>query len=150
MSGHAFEKRIQDDAKESGIFCHRIKTRMSGFANDNEPGDFILAGAKGNTLLLEAKSTQEYSLPFSMIRPNQYVGLLEANGYDNVYGGILVEMRRHAYQVFYIPVELIKQEIAKGNMSIDLTNHPECAIIKSSGVMDLKELLESLGRRHKL
>ena len=146
MSGHAFENKIQHNAKAQHVFCHRIKTRMSGFANDNEPGDFIIAG-KGVTLLVEAKSTQENSFPFSLIRPNQYVGMIAASSYDTVYGGLLIEMRKHN-QIFYLPVEEFQEHMKAGKKSLDLTNLKEYAIVKRGGMIDLNQLLESIEGRH--
>lgn len=146
MSGHAFEKKIQHNAKAQHVFCHRIKTRMSGFANDNEPGDFIIAG-KGSTILVEAKSTQENSFAFSLIRPNQYLGMLEASSHETVYGGLLIEMRKFN-QIFYLPAEELQKHMVAGKKSLDLTNLEEYAIVYRGGMIDLNQLLESIEGRH--
>lgn len=146
MSGHAFERKILQDAQYSNVFIHRIKTRMSGYQNDNEPGDFIIAH-NGKTLLLEAKSTQDSAFPYMMIRPNQFVGLVEANVYDTVYGGVLVDMRKYR-KVYYLPIDIIKEELRLGNKSMDLTNLEKYAIIENESRIDFRKLLDSLERRH--
>lgn len=118
--GAKFEELVKKSFEEEGIFIKRIKTRMTDFKGDNEIADFYVFNDK-KLIFLEAKSTQSDRLAFDMIQPNQAVGLYQASKFEDIYGGVIVEMRKFD-RYFYIPIELIDYYISKGEMSMNISD----------------------------
>ena len=115
-------KKFETDFKNSvpdNVFCHRLKTRNTTYKGDNEIADFLLYKAP-NLFVFELKTTKEKRLPFDMIRANQIIGIDEATTkYVGVYGGIIVQFRE-PYSHWYVPIEVIKEQIEAGAKSIPL------------------------------
>lgn len=113
--GRRFEETIKRKLDKLPYHWKRIKTRNSGFKNDNEIADFYVF-AHGNLLYLETKSTIKDTFPFSSIQPNQLLGLHRASQYRGVSGGILLEFTQYS-QVFYLDISLV-DNILKDKKSI--------------------------------
>ena len=120
-------KRLEDDIKKSyqgNVFIHRLKTRSSGYKNDDEIADFFIF-YRGKLIILETKATKEKRLPFSMIRINQAEGIYKAIKFDNVIGGFLVrfyELDKH----FFVPVSVVEKYLNDGRKSIPIKDMESC------------------------
>lgn len=113
--GKRFEETIKRKLDKLPYHWKRIKTRQSGFKNDNEIADFYVF-AHGQLLYLETKSTLKSTFPFSSIQPSQLLGLYEANKFSGVSGGILVEFLEHQ-TVYYLDITVV-EEVLKTRKSI--------------------------------
>lgn len=116
-------KRLEDDFMKSfsgKVFIHRLKTRSSGYANDNEIADFMIY-YKDNLFIFETKATKEKRLPFAMIRVNQATGIYNAIKYEGVIGGILVRLYTTGHH-FFVPIYVIEEYLQGGKKSIPLAD----------------------------
>lgn len=141
MSGHAFEEQVMLSGERQGLLVHRLKTRMSSFKGDTEPGDFIIV-APPYTYLIEAKSTSGTTLPQSMVRPTQFVGMLKYAEYPGVKAGLLIEMRKYG-QVYYLDIADYRKALADDlpiNIKYLKKYGKDLTPSKGSGIINLKYL----------
>lgn len=112
-------KRFEEDfvkSKPPKMFLLRLKTRASGFKGDDEMADYV-AYRYPHFFVFELKSMDGLRLDFSKIRGNQITKILEAVGYEGIYGGIVLQLREN-YTHWYIPINVLEQYIRDGKKSL--------------------------------
>lgn len=93
-------------------WIYRLRDNASSFANGQNTRftssnicDYILFDDITKTLfLVECKSTKGTSLPLTMIRENQIIGLKEASQH-NLVAGILINFRNENNDTFFMLIE---------------------------------------------
>lgn len=134
--GQEFEQKISLALEASGYHWKRIKTRNSGYRGDTEIADFYVYG-QGYLIYIEAKTVKGTRFPFSMIQPNQLVGLNKAEKYMGVKGVFLVEFRE-TRNVYVVPISAVKAQLEKGKKSFsekDLAERDDCRIIDMNNIV---------------
>lgn len=112
--GKVFEDNLQESVKQCGekIFFTRIKDtfippdlrqRVRVTKNDYD----CMMFARSHLFTLELKSTKEnrFSFDESIIKQHQIDKLLEANTYDGVISGFIMNFREPSNRVFFIPIK---------------------------------------------
>lgn len=119
MSKHweELEDIVKTTHEELGIHHRRIKTRITPYKGDNEIADFY-SYYRGNLFYLEVKSTKGERFPFSMIQPNQLVGLYEASQFDGVHGLLIVGIKTNK-EVYLVEIDTINDFLKKGKVSMN-------------------------------
>jgi recombination protein U len=106
--GKRFEQDIQASCPGS-CWIYRLRDNASSFSGGDKTRftssnicDYILLDDNSKTLfLLELKSVQSTSIPFSLIRENQIKGLLEASKHQLV-AGFLFNYRNENNDTFFM------------------------------------------------
>lgn len=109
-------------------WIYRLRDNASSFANGQNTRftssnicDYILFDDITKTLfLVECKSTKGTSLPLTMIRENQVIGLKEASKH-NLVAGILINFRNENNDTFFMLIEeylVLVNEIHKKSFNI--------------------------------
>lgn len=122
-AGSAFEEQFEDSCKHLGIFFHRNRDvfippdlRMRVRVPKNLYDYFMFYGQ--HLFALELKSTKEKSLSLSesVIKPHQIQALIDAQKYDNIIAGFLVNFRECDNKTYFVPIEsfILYQEIGQG------------------------------------
>ena len=109
--GKVFEKDFKDSVPHD-IFYYRFRDGTANFAggsNDNvrfqqsNICDCMMFSGWW-LFLLELKSTNKSTIPFSMIRDSQMIGLLEASKFDGVMAGYIFNYR-HLEKTYFVKAE---------------------------------------------
>ena len=116
--GKEFEKIFKKSVEElDDLYCLRLYDTTNGFAEISNPCDYIVYRNKV-LYLCELKSTQGNTLNFkSMIRENQWEGLLKASNIKGVIGYIICWYVDRQVTKAYNIIELEKLKQA-GNKSV--------------------------------
>lgn len=122
--GKKFEVDFNASCEKAEKLSYRIKTRQTRYVGDNEIADFILYDYP-IIHFLELKSTKEKRLPFSMIRPNQLIGLYDVIKFKGVRAGVVVQFREPEYSHYYIPIQVIEEAIKDGKKSLSIKHIQE-------------------------
>jgi len=124
--GKVFEDNLQESVKQccEKIFFSRIKDtfippdlrqRVKVTKNDYD----CMMFARSHLFTLELKSTKEnrFSFDESIIKQHQIDKLLEANTYENVISGFVMNFREPQNRVFFIPIqEFVDYQYVAQNM----------------------------------
>lgn len=135
--GQDFEAKVEEALSKSQFHWKRIKTRNSGYKGDNEIADYYLY-ARDRLIYIEAKTVKEKSFPFSIIQPNQLVGLYKASQFKGVHGVFLVEFR-DTRNVYVVPISAVKEQLENKKKSFsekDLAKREDCPIIDMNNIVD--------------
>lgn len=100
--GKIFEEQIKKSVSPD-MFYIRIKDSTMRFKGDCNICDCFIFYNR-TCFMLELKSSQETSLPFGNIKEHQFNGLLNANNFDGIKAGLLIEMRRYN-ETYFIPIQ---------------------------------------------
>lgn len=105
--GKAFENKVRENFRSSfpGGFILRLPDQMSGLHNSSNISDF-LAYNYPYFFLLEAKSVQTASFPFTNLR--QYDRLLDAAYKPGVRAGVVIWFTERDL-VWYVPIVTVKK-----------------------------------------
>lgn len=154
--GKKFEEDFKKSCETQGIYVKRLKTRMTPYKNDNEIADFIIY-SKPTMFFMETKSTQEKRLAFSIIRPNQALGMEDvSNRFDGILGGFIVQFRlEDGFVHYYVPAKVLMEYVNNDKKSIPISvMESDVRIVKidatkkrTSVVLDIKKLIESITER---
>lgn len=108
----------------NNIFYFRFKdlpyflTKNSKYEVSNNPADFIIF--YNNLFILELKSTDNTSYPFSNTRENQVKGLKKYSEKDKVICGFIINMRRYNETYFLRINDYLYLEKESGRKSISI------------------------------
>ena len=117
--GKKFEKQFEKDWKDSFLqpFLLRLKDNTSGyFGSSRNPSDFI-AYQDGLLFLLECKSHDGNTFPFSKL--TQYDDLASYEGIPGVEPGLILWMKEHD-RVMFFPISTISAMMSNGDKSINV------------------------------
>ena len=116
--GKKFEDRFKSDWVESvpDSVCYRLYDTMSGYMGQKNVGDFICYKYP-NIFLIDAKSIQGNTLPFSDLR--QYDQMLEYKNIKGVRVGFVVWFVDHD-KVLWIPVQTMEKIQKEGLKSYNI------------------------------
>ena len=109
-AGKLFENDFKQSVPDT-CWIYRLRDNASSFANGDKTRftssnicDFIMLDDKSkNLFLLECKSTKSTSFPLSMLRENQFKGLLDASNH-NLIAGLLLNFRNDSNDTFFISI----------------------------------------------
>ena len=117
--GKKFEKQFERDWNASFVhpFLLRLKDNTSGyFGSSRNPSDYI-AFQDGTLFLLECKSHDGNTFPFSKF--TQYDDLVSYEGIPGVEPGLILWMKEHD-RVMFFPISTISEMLASGEKSVNV------------------------------
>lgn len=116
--GKAFEAKFKEDWEKTNpsSFLMRIYDTTNGYMGIKNLCDYV-AYNKPNMFLMELKSTQRNTLPFTNI--TQYDKLKELVGIEGLRLGVIIWFIPHD-KVIYVPVKSIIQMVADGKKSVNI------------------------------
>ena len=156
--GKIFESDFKKSVPET-CWVYRLRDNAASFADGSKTRftsknicDFIMFDDISQTLFLfELKSTQGTSIPFSMIRDNQYKDLLKASDH-NLIAGLICNFRNDDNDTLFIDIKNfrdLKKNINKKSFNIkDLNEYGaiqiDTNIIKVHYSYDIHKLIDNL------
>jgi len=128
--GKQFEEQFKENWKrcypETWLF--RLKDQMNGYKETSQnPCDFLAFTAENKLFMIECKSHEGASIPFSAIP--QYERLLEYKDFVNVYPGILVWFVDKDV-MYWVPITVAEKLYNSGEKSIGLRHVDKYNLIK--------------------
>lgn len=128
--GKKFEKAFSDQLKENGYCFDRLKDDMSGWKGVSNVCDFIVF--HNETLFyIECKAVHGNTFNYSLLRENQYKGLLEKSKFKHVCAGVVIWFVDNELTV-YLPIKFIENEKLNNVKSFNSTKEVPrvCTIIE--------------------
>ena len=126
-TGKRFEQQIRDSVP-GNVYYYRLRDGTGAWSKNDGNVRFqqsnvcdCLLFAQNRLFMLELKSCKGKSFPFSKIRNDQLSGLIDAQKYDGITAGIVINFNEHG-RTFYIDIDVLERKIALGSKkSINLS-----------------------------
>lgn len=122
-------KRWENNVQESlGKRCIRLYDTTNGFVGIKNPCDFIYYSYP-NRIMIECKSVEGNTLPFSIITENQLDSLTQHSKEYGVITGIAVEFRKDK-KCYYIPIQVVNDisENRRKSITVDMCREHPCIV----------------------